>query len=143
ENAITKGITPSVVVTALTQTIIALSREKVPIENLSDELMLEIFEALSEGQFSKEALPEVMTAVVNKPRQTLSKTLTDLGLSALSQEKLKRIIEKILDERIEFLKERGIAAHGPLMGILMKEVRGKVDGKLVAQMLKKEIRKRL
>ncbi len=143
ENAIAKGITPNVIVTALTQTIIALRREKIPIENLSDELLLGIFEALNEEQFSKEALPEVMTAVANKPTQVLSKTIARLGLSALSREELEQIIEKVLDERIEFLKERGVAAHGPLMGIIMKEVRGKVDGKLVAQMLKKGISKRL
>ena len=41
------------------------------------------------------------------------------------------------------VKERGPAAMGPLMGMAMKEFKGKADGKLVNKLLKEEINKNL
>jgi len=35
--------------------------------------------------------------------------------------------------------QKGKAALGPLMGVVMAEVRGSVDGKMVSEILKREI----
>jgi glutamyl-tRNA(Gln) amidotransferase subunit E len=40
---------------------------------------------------------------------------------------------------MEFIKSKGKEAAGPLMGLVMKELRGKVDGKKVNLALKKKI----
>ncbi len=37
------------------------------------------------------------------------------------------------------MEQKGKAALGPLMGLVMKEVRGSVDGKIVSELLKKGI----
>ncbi|HMK15671.1 MAG TPA: GatB/YqeY domain-containing protein, partial [Methanomicrobiales archaeon] len=39
----------------------------------------------------------------------------------------------------EFVREKKMAALGPLMGVVMEEVRGKVDGKVVSEALKREL----
>ena len=52
---------------------------------------------------------------------------------------LEEIVRTIVLERREFVKEKGMGALGPLMGIVMAEVRGSVDGRLVSQILKQEI----
>jgi glutamyl-tRNA(Gln) amidotransferase subunit E len=44
-----------------------------------------------------------------------------------------------VQDRQEFVREKGMGALGPLMGIVMEEVRGSVDGKLVSQVLRQEI----
>jgi glutamyl-tRNA(Gln) amidotransferase subunit E len=44
-----------------------------------------------------------------------------------------------VQERIDFIRERGKRALGPLMGIIMEEVRGSIDGKLVSDALNREI----
>jgi len=44
-----------------------------------------------------------------------------------------------VDCRSLFVEQKGKAALGPLMGVVMKEVRGSVDGKVVSELLKKEI----
>ncbi|HLF07565.1 MAG TPA: Glu-tRNA(Gln) amidotransferase GatDE subunit E, partial [Thermoplasmata archaeon] len=51
----------------------------------------------------------------------------------------KEFIHKLVQERAEFVRQKGEAAHGPLMGPVMKEWRGKVDGEKLAQMLREEI----
>jgi glutamyl-tRNA(Gln) amidotransferase subunit E len=46
---------------------------------------------------------------------------------------------KILSDRRDFVAQKGRAALGPLMGVVMAEVRGSADGKVVSEILKREI----
>ena len=62
----------------------------------------------------------------NSPRQSLTRNLES-------------IIHRIIADRSEFVEQKGRAALGPLMGVVMKEVRGSVDGKIVSELLKKGI----
>ncbi len=57
----------------------------------------------------------------------------------VSREDLESIIHKIIADRSDFVLQKGQAALGPLMGVVMNEVRGSVDGKMVSEILKKEI----
>jgi|GEM_PF-6690060 Archaeal Glu-tRNAGln amidotransferase subunit E (contains GAD domain) len=41
------------------------------------------------------------------------------------------------------ITQRNMGAMGPLMGMAMKELKGKADGKLVNKLLKEEIQKYL
>ena len=52
-------------------------------------------------------------------------------------------VKSVVAERAEFIKERGKAALGPVMGVIMKEVRGKIDGKVVSEVLDSELKKYL
>jgi glutamyl-tRNA(Gln) amidotransferase subunit E len=49
------------------------------------------------------------------------------------------IVHRIVEERKDFVKERGKASLGPLMGIVMEHVRGSVDGRAVSAALRREI----
>ncbi|MHA1481163.1 MAG: hypothetical protein ACTSQZ_07060 [Candidatus Thorarchaeota archaeon] len=40
-----------------------------------------------------------------------------------------------MEERIDFIREQGEKSIGGLMGIAMKELRGKADGKIVRNLL--------
>ncbi|MDD1670137.1 MAG: GatB/YqeY domain-containing protein, partial [Methanomicrobiales archaeon] len=59
--------------------------------------------------------------------------------SSVTPGELARIIRRILGERKEFVREKKMGALGPLMGVVMQEVRGKVDGKLVSEALRQEL----
>ncbi|HJK66631.1 MAG TPA: GatB/YqeY domain-containing protein [Methanocorpusculum sp.] len=45
----------------------------------------------------------------------------------------------MVSERVDFIKSRGKAALGPVMGVVMKEVRGGIDGKVVSEVLEEEL----
>ena len=66
-----------------------------------------------------------------------------LNLMMLSEEDVRKIIQKLVSSQEQMVKERGPAAMGPLMGMAMKEFKGKADGKLVNKLLKEEINKNL
>jgi len=63
-----------------------------------------------------------------------------LGLEAIDQRDAVRVLDAIIAERAEFVRERGEGAVGPLMGVAMKELRGKVDGKAAADLLRERVR---
>ena len=51
---------------------------------------------------------------------------------------LEDVIQGIVDDRLEFVKERGMGAMGPLMGIVMQAAGG-ADGKEVSALLRAAI----
>ena len=50
-------------------------------------------------------------------------------------------VDAILAERADFVAERGMAAVGPLMGMVMGKLGGAADGKVVSQILREKIQK--
>ena len=49
-------------------------------------------------------------------------------------------INNLIDEKIDFVKEKGMGAIGPLMGPVMSKFRGKMDGSKINELLIKEIK---
>ncbi len=54
-----------------------------------------------------------------------------------------KFISKLINEKIEFVKERGMGAIGPLMGPVMSKFRGKMDGAKINELLIKEIKDKI
>ena len=54
-----------------------------------------------------------------------------------------KIIEKIVSERADFVREKGMGAIGGLMGPVMGALRGKIDGKQANELLTAAIKKLL
>ena len=52
---------------------------------------------------------------------------------------LNEILDKIIQNNMDLVKERGEHAVVTLMGIAMKEVRGKASGKMVNDLLRKKV----
>jgi glutamyl-tRNA(Gln) amidotransferase subunit E len=62
------------------------------------------------------------------------------GFKPADEGDLGAIIEGIVAERADFVKERGMGAMGPLMGAVMQAV-GAADGKVVSALLRQAIQK--
>jgi len=48
-------------------------------------------------------------------------------------------VKAVITSRADFITERGMAAVGPLMGMVMAELGGSADGALVSQILREKI----
>ena len=59
----------------------------------------------------------------------------------LSDDDVVSIISEIVANNEAMVKERQMGAMGPLMGMCMKQLKGKADGKLVNQVVREEIQK--
>ena len=133
-------LSPVLVASTLLQTLKALHRDGVPVENLTEKHLREIFGALSRGMFAKEAIPAILTLWAKNPNQDLNHVVKEAGVLAISEDELKEIIQKIIQENSDLIKKRGMGAFGPLMGIIMKKVRGKIDGATVSKMLQQKLK---
>ena len=60
------------------------------------------------------------------------------GLKPADASGLESVVKSIVESRLDFVKERGMGAMGPLMGLVMKEAKG-ADGKQVSDLLRKQI----
>ena len=60
------------------------------------------------------------------------------GLKPADESELGDIIAAVVAERLDFVKERGMGAIGPLMGVVMQQA-GAADGKAVSALLKQAI----
>ncbi len=138
-----KGVNPMLVATTLMSTLPELRRDGVAVENLNINHFLQVFELVNSGGVAKEALPTLLRALSDQPGMTARDAAASLDLESIDDESVERIVEDIITQRMDFVKERGMGAVGPLMGEVMKELRGNVDGKTLSSMLKKKIEEHL
>lgn len=89
----------------------------------------DLFELLDQKKISKDSYPRALKMLVQG--KTKKEVEEELGL--MSEEKLKRIIKKVL-------KKHGDESFKALMGFVMKEAKGRADGKKVSELIKKQLK---
>jgi len=136
ERAVAEGIKPKLAVFTILSTTTELRRDGVETGKISDENFLATWHAVESGRAAKEAIPDLLRRLA--AGSTFDEALQKLA-PTVSREDLECIIDKIISDRSDFVSRKGQAALGPLMGVVMSEVRGSVDGKMVSEILKREI----
>jgi len=140
ETIIEESEVSSITVAAfLTETLRALKRDGVQVDNVSEKQIREIFKHVSTGELTKEAIPEVASWLSKHENKNIQEAISGLGLKIMSKEELEKIIEAIIEANKGLVEERGAKAFGILMGMVMKEVRGKASATLVSELLKKKL----
>jgi Glu-tRNA(Gln) amidotransferase subunit E-like FAD-binding protein len=132
-----KKFDPLLVASTLTSTTIDLRRQGCDTEILTEKHFEDLFSSVKEQKISKEAIPNILE-IVCKDRISVKEALEKSGLKALNENELRRIIKKIFEKHPNLVKEKKISA---LMGEVMKETRGKIDGKTVSKTLNEELGK--
>ena len=112
------------------------------LENEGDVgLMALVLATKEEGHVTREGMSTLIQEFVglNPSMDQLSSKAEELGLKPADVGDLAAIVEKVVSDRIDFVKERGMGAMGPLMGVVMKECGGAADGKQVSALLREAI----
>jgi len=134
---------PSLVFTTLLETTTALRRDGKNIENVTEKDFIEIFSLLKKKEISKEAIEELMSLKADNPELSINGIKKKLKIESISVEDLKHLITKIVDKNYNLIKEKEMRAKGPLMGEIMKKVRGKIDGAIVSKELENYIKEKI
>jgi glutamyl-tRNA(Gln) amidotransferase subunit E len=130
------SLTPSFVASALIDTYLALSRAGVNLDSLVEEKVFEMFVALNEGRFAKEAVQDILREMAASPDLSLEEILKRTGYSRIDQEELQKIVQEVLTQNLDLVQSKGPdGARSALMGKVMQRVRGKADGKEVSEVL--------
>ncbi len=67
----------------------------------------------------------------------------ELSIIPADSDSIEPIVAEILDERADFVTERGMGAMGPLMGVVLQRIGSGADGKQVSEVLKRMIQERM
>jgi glutamyl-tRNA(Gln) amidotransferase subunit E len=132
-------IPSSIVVRALETIPITLAREGVPISNLTEWHFRDSFALVAEGHIAKEGLVDLLRALAEHPDWSAGEAANATGLSGADEAAVQGAVQAIVMSKADLVRSKGERAAGPLMGLVMKELRGKADGALVSAILKKEI----
>jgi glutamyl-tRNA(Gln) amidotransferase subunit E len=133
----------SLILTTLLETTTALRREGKNIDNITDDDFIEIFTLLNKGEISKEAIEEIMNLKADSSELTIKQIRKKLKIESISVGDLKKLINEIVNTNADLIKEKGIRAKGPLMGEVMKKVRGKIDGAIVSKELENALKEKI
>ncbi|MEM3622946.1 MAG: Glu-tRNA(Gln) amidotransferase subunit GatE [Candidatus Bathyarchaeia archaeon] len=132
-------VSPTTVAVFLTETLKALKRDGIQVEKISENQIREIFKLVGAKELTKEAIPNIIDWLSKNEGKTTHEAIEKLGLKILSEKHLEEIINITIKNNRKLIEERGPNALGPLMGIVMKEVKGKANAALVNELLKKKL----
>ena len=133
----------SLVVRTLTATLTELKKEGIPIEQLQNGNFLEMFGLIADGKIAKEGVIDILRLLAEHPDRSAEDAAASAGLACVDEKQTEDVIVRVVAERRDFVRERGMGALGPLMGVVMQELRGKADGKLISKILTEKIREEL
>jgi glutamyl-tRNA(Gln) amidotransferase subunit E len=102
------------------------------------DLLDQLLSAVERGAFAKEGLGSVVAALA-KGAPTISDAMAHAGIQAMSREELARLARSLVAKNAPLIAAKGAGAFSPLMGDLMREVRGRRDGQEVAAVLREAL----
>jgi glutamyl-tRNA(Gln) amidotransferase subunit E len=141
ENVVKESkVSATTVAVFLTESLKALKRDGVQIENVTQEQIKEIFKTLGSGALAKEALADTFTWLSKNEGKNLHDAMDALGLKMYSQEELERFVDKVIAENHQSIEKLGKNAFGMIMGLVMKEARGKTSPETVSQLIKQKLK---
>jgi glutamyl-tRNA(Gln) amidotransferase subunit E len=134
------GVTATTVAVFLTETLKALKRDNVQVEKVKDDQILGIFKGVGSGEIAKEAVADVFVWLSKNVGKSLGDAVKSLNLHMFSKAELEALVDRAIAANRQSVDKLGKNAFGLLMGIVMKEVRGKADPELVSKLLKERLR---
>jgi len=132
-------VSSTVVAVALTETLKALRREGINVEAVTNGQFRDLFSFIGSGKTTKEAIPEIITWLSKHEGATAEEAIESLGLAMIPQKELEEMIGDLIERNKSLIMEKGKDAFRPLMGMIMKKVRGRVNAELLSGILKKRL----
>ena len=133
------SVSATTIAAFLTETLKALKREGIAIEKVDDEQLKAIFQGVGSGMLAKEAVPEVFTWLSQHQEKTLQDALDGLSLKMLTKAEIESLVDRILADNRKTVERMGGKAFGLIMGLIMKEARGRADPAVVSKSLKEKL----
>ncbi len=137
------GALTTLAAVTLTEELKKLQRDGVPVEALTDGAIRGTFALVDCGEAVKESVPAILTWLAENPAKPARDAIAALGLGMLSEAQLASIVEAKIKTNPEVVAKMGEKAAGPIMGMVMGEVRGKAKATDVQAMIARKLREAL
>ena len=136
-------VNPTFVVSILCSSITNLERSGLNLKLLQNEEIIKSFQFLETGKITKESIEMIFQDIMAGKSKTIEEAMKNTAIEAVKEAILDKIIEEIVEKNQDIIKNQKERSIGPLMGIAMKELRGKVSGEMVNNILLKNIKEKL
>ncbi len=152
-------IEPTFIAAKLTEDLTSLQRQGLDASLLTNQMIKDIFTRLDKDSITKESIvlifeklmkkePTITKSVAEKKnteenleRKLVNATIEAVGASSITDEELSKGLDRIINNNMTIIKEKGTDALNTLMGRAMAEYRGKANGQKVNSMLKDKMSK--
>jgi glutamyl-tRNA(Gln) amidotransferase subunit E len=134
------GVSATTVAVFLTETLISLRRDGVQLENVSDEQIKAIFRGISSGELTKESVGDVFSWLAKNEGKGVRDAAEALGLKMLSGADLEVLVDRVIAQNKAQVDKLGKGAFGLVMGLVMKEARGKANPETVSGLVKEKLK---
>jgi len=135
-------VPPTFAAVTLTETLKALKRDGVEVGKVTDDQLMEVFKLVGSEETPREGVPEIVSWLAQHEGSSPSEAIESLGLSMISEQELAHIIDDIIMKNEGAIRKRGADAFSFLMGLVMREYRGKVNTDLASKMIREKLSKR-
>jgi glutamyl-tRNA(Gln) amidotransferase subunit E len=129
------SLSPSFIVSKLTEDLVSLERQGYDSSILTDELLFTLFMHLNNSRISKESIPIILEKILKREVNEVDEVIKSLGTESITEEFVDETISKIITENKMIISQKGFDAIGLLMGRCMAILRGKIDGEKVNKLL--------
>jgi glutamyl-tRNA(Gln) amidotransferase subunit E len=133
-------VSATTVAVFLTETLISLKRDGIQVESVSDEQVREIFREVGSGGLAKESTADVFSWLAKNEGKSVRDAADALGLKMLSRVELEKLVERVISENKTQIDKLGKGAFGLIMGLTMKDARGKASPEAVSALVKEKLK---
>lgn len=136
-------VNPTFVASVLCSTITNLERNGLDSKLLKNEEITKTFQFLEEEKIAKESVEIIFENIMNGKSHTIEEAMNNTSIETIDESELESICKEIVEKNQKIVENQKERAIGPLMGIAMKELRGKASGETINKLLLKNIKSKL
>ena len=136
-------VNPTFVASILCSSITNLEREGLDSSLLKDTEIVKTFEFLDRNIIAKESIDIIFQNIMSGKSDNIEKAIKNTAIETIPENEIEQIIVDIVDGNNQLIQDLKEHAIGPLMGIVMKQLRGKADGQTINKILKERISDKL
>ena len=130
----------------VTQCFPELEREGFSPKGTGGQIYVLLVEKTINGEIAKEALTDILIDIHGSKEpgsdtdEQVRRVLDNYKEDRVSGVEGRKFIDELIENKMDLIEKLGTKAHGPLMGVVMSIYRGKLDGKLLSDMLYNRIK---
>jgi glutamyl-tRNA(Gln) amidotransferase subunit E len=136
-------IEPTFVASKLTEDLVNFERQGFDTMLLTEDILMDVFRRLNAGIIAKESIVLIFEKILRKEVKTVDEAIIALGITSITDQELNIAIDRILEQNISIIREKGTGSSGMLMGRIMAVLRGKVDGQKINSVLRERLEQKI
>jgi glutamyl-tRNA(Gln) amidotransferase subunit E len=135
------NVPPTFIASKLTEDFVNLQRQGLDVSVLNHDVISSVFHLLDSGSIAKESVMPIFEKLMKREAKTVEQAVGASGATMLDDRELGAVLDRIIEENIAVVNEKGPAAISTLMGRAMAVLRGKADGQKINAALKDKLSK--